>query len=93
MAADKPARPSLRVVPPAEPDPAEQVRQRVRKMARPDGIVQCNRCGSRTLLTLVNGVFIENGRKTGGTVIEKDICADCYKRGIITSMLPALKPI
>lgn len=42
------------------------------------------------MLTTVNSVIIKNGRKTGGTVIDKDVCAECWKRGIWTPMLPAL---
>jgi hypothetical protein len=83
----------LRLVPPSEPDPVEKVRQRVKKMPRPDGALQCNRCGSRTSLTTINGAVILNGKKTGGTVIDKDVCADCYKRGIYSPMLPELKSI
>ncbi len=83
----------LRLVPPAEPDPAEKVRMRVRKMVRPDGMLQCNRCGSRAVITIIAGQYIQNGRKTGGTVIEKDICGNCWKGGIITSMLPPLEPV
>lgn len=84
---------SLKLVPSADPSPVEQMRQRIRRMARPDGMLQCNQCGGRTLLTTVNSVVIRNGRKTGGTVIEKDICAHCWRDGIIVSMLPELKPI
>lgn len=73
--------------------PAEKLRDSVKRRARPDGMLQCNRCGGRTLMTLTHGVFIKNGRKQGGTVIEKDICELCYKRGIVVSMLPELKPI
>jgi len=83
----------LQLVPPAEPSPREKVLQRVKKMARPDGMCQCNRCGGRTMMTLTNGVIIKKGRKTGGTVIEKDVCAHCWKDGVIVPMVPALKPI
>lgn len=83
----------LRVVPPAEPDPKEQALQRVRAMPRPDGMLQCNRCGSRTSLTTINGQVLKAGRKSGGTVIDKDVCADCWKRGIIVPMMTELKPV
>jgi hypothetical protein len=83
---------TLRLVPPGEPTPAERVTLRVKKAPRPDGLLQCNRCGGRTSLTTVNGQAIQNGRKTGGTVIDKDECAECWKRGIHSSMLPAVKP-
>jgi hypothetical protein len=38
-------------------------------------------------------VSIKIGRKSGGTVIDKDVCADCWNRGIIALMLPELKAI
>lgn len=83
----------LEIVPPSQPSPAEQVRQRVRRMARPDGMLQCNRCGCLVSLTTVNGIVVEKGRKTRGTVIEKDVCAECWRRGVIVPMLPELKQI
>lgn len=54
--------------------------------------MQCNRCGSRTMLTVEAGAVILNGKKTGGTVIAKDVCAECWKRGITVPMIPELKP-
>lgn len=83
----------LKLVPKTNPSAAEEVRQRVKRMARPDGAMQCNRCGCRTSLTTINGQVIRHGRKTGGTVIDKDVCAECWKRGIYSPMLPELKPI
>lgn len=82
----------LKLVPKTIPGEAEKVRQRV-KQRRPDCVLQCNRCGCRTSLTTVNGQVILHGRKTGGTVIDKDVCAECWKRGIYSPMLPELKPI
>lgn len=83
----------LKLVPKTDPPPKEVTRQRVRNMARPDGALQCNRCGSRTVMTAVNGIEIVSGRRTGGTVIAKDVCADCYRQGIITAMMPELQRI
>lgn len=80
----------LKLVPKSDPPPKEKIRQRVKQYARPSGMLQCNRCGSRTVMTATNGVFIKNGRKTGGTIIEKDICATCYQLGVITPMMPEL---
>lgn len=45
------------------------------------------------MLTTVNGVEIKNGRKTRGTVIDKDVCADCWKRDVFSPMLPEIKPV
>jgi len=81
----------LKIVPPTEPDAKERVRQRIKRMPRPDGMLQCNRCGCRVSLTTVAGAIVKNGRKQGGTVLNKDVCAECWRRGIIVSMLPELK--
>jgi hypothetical protein len=84
----------LRLVPNTQPDAEEQRRMRVRAMPkRADGVVQCPKCGGRTMLTTVNGVEIKDGRKTRGTVIDKDVCADCWKRGVFSPMLPEIKPV
>lgn len=85
---------ALRLVPPPESAPTEEkVRQRIKKMARPDGLLQCNRCGGRTIMTAKTGVILKNGRKTGGTTVEKDVCLDCYMKGIYCPMMPALQPV
>lgn len=81
----------LKLVPPAPPSPAEGVRLRVKRRQRPDGMIQCNRCGGRTLLNTVNGAYIKNGRKTGGTKIDENVCADCWRRSIFSPMLPELR--
>jgi hypothetical protein len=83
----------LRLVPPSEPSAKERVLQRVRKTPKPDGTLQCNRCGSRTVLNTENGVAVKNGRRQPGTKIDIDVCADCYKRGIYSPMIPTLKRI
>jgi len=84
---------ALKLVPKSEPTPKERATERVKKMRRADGILQCNRCGCRTSLTTVNGAVIKNGRKQGGKVIDQDVCAECWKRGVISPMLPELKPV
>jgi len=83
----------LKIVPKTDPSPKEKVKKRVRRMARPDGMLQCNRCGGRVVMTATAGVVIKNGRKTGGTVIEKDVCAICYKQDIFSPMMPKLERI
>lgn len=83
----------LYIVPSAEPDEKEKVRRRIRRMDRPDGLLQCNRCGGRTAATIEAGAAVHNGRRARGTVIHKDICAECYKRGLIVPMIAELKPI
>ena len=79
----------LHLVPPSEPTAAEGVQLRVKKAPRPDGVLQCPRCGSRTVLNTENGTIIKDGRRRPGTKIDTDECADCWKRGAHVSMLPA----
>lgn len=83
----------LKLVPKSDPPPKEKVKQRVRRMVRPDGMLQCNVCGGRTVMTATTGVVVKNGRKTGGTVVEKDVCAVCYKLDIFSPMMPELRRI
>ena len=80
----------LKLVLPAEPGPRQAVIERIKKHPMPDGAWQCNRCGCRTSLTAENGVMTKNGRKQGGTVIDKDVCASCWKNGIDSPMRPKL---
>lgn len=85
--------PKLTVVPPAVPDRKSAMVQRLKAAPKPDGMLQCNRCGSRTSITETTGVVIKSGKKQGGTVTAKDVCAECYKRGINSPMAPEIKPI
>jgi hypothetical protein len=78
----------LHLVPPSEPSAGEAALLRVKRRANPDGALQCNRCGSRTSLTLTNGSTVRNGRITGGTVLLRHVCAECWKRGVTQFMLP-----
>ena len=80
----------LKLVQPTQPSPRQAVLERVKKMHRPDGLWQCPRCGCRTVLTTENGVTTKKGRKQAGTVIDKDVCAECWKSGIDSPMRPAL---
>ena len=82
----------LRLVPPTQPTPAEKIRRKVRQ-TREDGVLQCNRCGCRGSVTVVEGAWIEKGKVTGGTVTARHACANCFKRGEIVPMLPELTPI
>lgn len=84
----------LHIVPKAEPSPKQAVIERIKAEPRPDGLLQCPRCGCRTIITrLVNSAFIKNGRRQGGTEIEKDICGECYKRNIRTNMKTQIKTV
>lgn len=82
----------LKIVPPTEPSPKERVIKRVREMDNPGGVLQCNRCGCRTMVTVTSGATLVNGR-VKGTVIERHVCAECWRRRVIVPMLPELKPV
>ena len=73
----------LTLVPKAEPSPKQAVLERVKRLPRPSGMLQCPHCGSRTIMTSRNGVIVKNGKKGRGTLIHEDVCADCYKKGDI----------
>lgn len=79
---------ALQLVPPTPPDAKQALVERVKALPRPDGAIQCPRCGSRSMLTVTNGAVIKGGRKQGGIVTDKDVCADCWRKGIKQQMLP-----
>lgn len=79
---------TLELVPPAPPDRATQALERVKAVARPEGVLQCNRCGGRQTMSIRSGDRIEGGKIKAGTVIEKGICPHCWKRGITVDMIP-----
>lgn len=83
----------LKIIKKPELSPKAEVHRRIRTMRRPDGMLQCGRCGGRVVMTATAGVVIKNGRKTGGTVIEKDVCAICYKQDVFSPMMPKLERI
>lgn len=76
------------LVPKREPTATERVIERVKAIPRQDGVLQCPRCGCRTVLTTEQGAAIVKGRYTPGTIIDDRVCAECWKRGIVSSMLP-----
>jgi hypothetical protein len=71
-------KPALRLIPQAEPTPAEKVRQRVRK-TKPATMLQCNRCAGREVIETKTGVLFKNGRATGGQ--KQTLCALCFSKG------------
>lgn len=83
----------LRIVTQTPPSPKQAVIERVKKRPNPDGKWQCNRCGCRTMLTTENGMVTRNGRKQGGTVIDQDVCSECWKQGIDSPMRPEIKKV
>lgn len=67
---------------------------RIKRAARADGQLQCNRCGCRTWLHVTAGGIRRNGRVVGATAIERYVCAHCYAKGINSSVLPPdLQPL
>jgi hypothetical protein len=44
-------------------------------------------------MTTEAGVVTRNGRKQSGTIIDKDVCANCWKQGIDSPMRPTVKTI
>ncbi len=83
----------LELVPPSVPDRKTSMIERLKAVERPDGMLQCPRCGGRSMITETAGVIVKNGKKQSGTVIVKDVCTECYKRGIHSPMAPQIKPI
>lgn len=80
---------TLKLVPPAEPDPKQAVIERIKKPMRQTGTIQCGKCGSRTIMTTVTGSWIdENGRYRRGTVTDDAVCYHCHMRGILNFMIP-----
>lgn len=71
--------PPLKLVPPAEPEPIEQVRQRVRALPKPSTMLQCPRCGGREMIETKIGMLMKNGRPMGGT--KRILCASCLAKG------------
>lgn len=71
--------PRLKLVPPAEPSPVEKVRQRVKAMPKPASLIQCPRCGGRTVRVEITGAMLTNGKVTGGT--KEYVCAACDRKG------------
>lgn len=72
-------KPALRIIPPTEPGPVEQVRQRLRSAPKPAAMLQCNRCAGRELIETKTGVLFKNGKPTGGT--RQMLCVSCLARG------------
>lgn len=79
---------TLRLVPTTEQDAKTAVVERLKDIARPDGMLQCSRCGGRDTLTIRHGDRIVDGKIKAGTVVEKGICPHCWKQGIIVDLIP-----
>lgn len=84
---------SLKLIPPTVPDQRTAIVERIKATPRPDGMCQCPRCGCRSMVTETSGAIVKNGKKQGGTITAKDVCAACYKRGIDSPMMPDIKRI
>lgn len=64
---------------PAPDTPVEQVRKRVRAMAKPEAMIQCHRCGGREVIETKTGMMLKDGKPTGGT--KQLVCVGCLLRG------------
>lgn len=86
---------ALTLVPPVELSPKQAMTERVKKMYRQPGLLQCPRCGGRAYLTIRGGGRIVDGRIKPGTLIARYICENCYVDGRLQiSMLPPeIKPV
>ena len=85
-------RPHLYLVPYRAPTVKQRVRAKVKRMPKPDGTLQCSECGGRAVLSIYGGVMVKNGKRSRGTVIIKDVCAICWKRGVTVDMKPDPPP-
>lgn len=83
----------LKLVPPTVPDRKTAIIERIKALPRPDGIYQCPRCGCRSMVTETTGAVTKDGKKHGGKITAKDVCAECYKRGITSPMAPEIKSV
>ena len=83
----------LKLVKPAPPSPKQAVLERLKRAPRPEGMLQCNSCGGRAIVSVTAGAFIQDGRYNRGMLITDRECLECWKRGIHAPMLPNLKPI
>lgn len=80
---------AIYLVPPAlPPDRKTTLVERIKEMPRPDGMLQCSRCGGRDTMTIRSGDMVVDGRIKPGKVIEQGICPHCYKRGVIVDLIP-----
>lgn len=80
---------SLTLVPPALPlDSKTALVERIKDIARPDGMVQCSRCGGRDTMAIRSGDMVVGGRTKPGKVIEQGICPHCWKAGVIVDLIP-----
>lgn len=65
--------------------------ERIKQPMRQPGLIQCPKCGSRSIMTVVNSSWIDSaGKYHRGTVCEDKVCYDCHRKGIFTSMMPSL---
>lgn len=84
-----PERPHLTRVPEPDSTPADKVRARITRRQRPEGMLECPRCGGRELFTSRAGVVVKGGKTvTRGTVIVKNGCLVCAKQDISVTMVP-----
>lgn len=79
----------LTIVPSREQTPAEKLLSGIKGIKPPPGVLQCSKCGSRTVMTTTTGASIdENGRYKRGIVCDDRICYHCDKMDVWSPMMP-----
>jgi len=78
----------LRLVPPVTPSQKQEAIERIKALPNQGPYLQCNRCGCRTVLTTTSCATNHNGQYRRGTLIDDRVCADCWRQGIHSPMLP-----
>ena len=70
------------------PDSKTARLERIKALPRPEGMVQCPRCGGRDTLIIRHGDRIENGRLKPGMVMDHGLCPHCWRSGITMDLIP-----
>ena len=78
----------MQLVPATVPTRKVAMLERIKASHRPEGMLQCPRCGCRAMVTETVGAVVKNEKIQGGEVVAKNICAACYMRGIHLPMMP-----
>lgn len=79
---------TLHLVLPAPQDANTERIERLKAIARPDGMVQCPRCAGRETMTIRTGDIVQGGKVKAGLVLQKGICPHCWKQGITVDLIP-----
>ena len=81
--------PDLQLVTPRPMTRKEVITALVKSFQPPPGVLQCSKCGGRTLMTTTVGARIdEKGRFKRGIVCDDRICYHCHMQGRWSQMVP-----